>query len=265
LSGSEIRYWLLLRDLESKKTMTANPQVADLVQAGKIRLALFLPQYATDPSNGKLRGIGIGYVAIEFANALAARLSVSLAVVEHPTPPKALECIKSGACDLGMLGIEPSRLGEVDFSPPVVQFDYTYLVPAASALRSVAEVDRAGTRIAVVRGHASTLALGRLVKHAELIGFDVPDDAFALLNAGNADVFAAPREVLLDYSAALAGSRVFDDSYGVNKVGIAIRKGQAARLAFISAFAEEAKASGLVDQIIKRGGLRGFRVAPPAS
>jgi polar amino acid transport system substrate-binding protein len=254
-----------LRDLESKKIMTANPQVADLVQAGKIRLALFLPQYAKDPSNGELRGIGIGYVAIEFTNALAARLGVSLAVVEHPTPPKALECLKSGACDLGMLGIEPSRLGEVDFSPSVVQFDYTYLVPAGSSLQNVAAADRPGIRIAVVRGHASTLALGRLVKHAELVGFDVPDDAFGLLKSGSADAFAAPREVLLDYSATLPGSRVLDDSYGINNVGIAIRKGQAARLAFISAFAEDAKASGLIDQIIKRGGLRGFRVAPRAS
>ena len=48
-------------------------RIADLVQSGKIRLALFLPGY-TKSSTGELRGIGTGAVAVELARALAARL-----------------------------------------------------------------------------------------------------------------------------------------------------------------------------------------------
>ena len=104
-----------------------------------------------------------------------------------------------------------------------------------------------------------------MVKHAELLGAELPDDAFDLLRAGNADAFAFPREVLLDYSTKLPGSRVLADAYGVNRVAIAIQKGQPERLAYMSEFIEQAKASGLVARIIERGGLRGFRVAPRAS
>jgi len=244
------------------RPMTPDPRIADLIEAGEIRLGLFLPQYAKDAAGGECRGIGIGFVAIAMMRALAERLDVAMRVVEFPTPPTTVGGLKTGACDLAFMGIEPSRTAVLDFTAPVVQFDYTFIVPVGSPLQHAAACDRPGLRIAVVRGHASTLELTRIAKHAELIGFDLPDDAFDLLRSGKADAFAAPREVLLDYAAKLPDSRVLADAYGVNNVGIAVAKGHAGRLAFISAFAEDAKASGLVGEIIARGGLRGFRVAP---
>src|SRR5271166_2529850 len=241
--------------------LRADPRVADLVQAGAIRVALFLPQYAKDASTGELRGIGMGHVAIELVRALATRLRIEMHVIENPTPPKAVECLKTKACDVAFLGIEPSRAAEVDFSPPVVAFDYTYLVPAGSPIHTVADADRRAARIAMVSNHASSLALIRTVKRAELVGAEMPDTAFDMLRAGHTDAFAAPREQLLDYSTKLPGSRVLEDSYGINLVGMAVPKGKAGRLAYISEFIEEAKASGLVQRIIESGGLRGFQVA----
>ena len=69
------------------------------------------------------------------------------------------------------------------------------------------------------------------------------------------------RGVLLAYSAKLPGSRVLDEHYGANLVGMVVPKGQAARLAYISEFIEQAKASGLVQQAIERAGLPGYKVA----
>jgi len=40
-----------------------------------------------------------------------------------------------------------------------------------------------------------------------------------------------------------------------------VPKGQAARLAYISEFIEQSKASGLVQQTIERSGLPGYKVA----
>ena len=58
--------------------MPTDPRVADIVQAGKLRLAIFLPQYTKDPRTGALRGIGMGFVAIELGRVLAARLGIEL-------------------------------------------------------------------------------------------------------------------------------------------------------------------------------------------
>jgi polar amino acid transport system substrate-binding protein len=246
-------------------SLAADPRVADLVQAGKIRLAVFLPQYTKDPATGEIRGAGTGLVAIELARALAARLGIEIQVLGYPTPLKAMEGLKARECDIALMGIEPSRVGELDFTPPVVQFDYTFLVPAGSAIASAKEVDQPGIRIAVVRNHASTLTLSRIVKRAELVGADLPDQAFDLLRSGKAHVFAAPREPLMDYAAALHGSRVLEDAYGVNNIGIAIAKGAPGRLIYLGEFVEEAKASGFLRDALLRGNLPTFRVAPRES
>jgi polar amino acid transport system substrate-binding protein len=243
----------------------ADPRVADLVQSGKIRLGLFLPQYVNDPASGALRGIGTGVIAIEIALALAARLDIEASLIALPTPTKAVEALKHGGCDVAFLGIEPTRAAEVDFTSAVFEFDYTYLVPANSTIRGCADAERPGVRVAIVSSHASALALRRGASQAELIGSELPDAALALLVAGKADAFALPREQLLDYSAKLPGSRVLDDSYGINRVAIAVQKGRLGWRAFFSEFIEEAKASGLIARIIACGALRGFQVAAPAT
>jgi polar amino acid transport system substrate-binding protein len=247
------------------RSPAADPRVADLVRAGKIRLAIFLPQYNKDPTTGEIRPVGTGFVAADLVRALAARIGIEMQILGYPTPSKAVEGLKARECDLAFMGIEPSRVAEVDFTPAVVQFDYTFLLPAGSTIRTTKDADQPGIRIAVVRNHASTLTLTRLVKHAELLGADLPDAAFDLLRSGTAHVFAAPREVLMGYAGMLPGSRVLEDAYGVNNIGVAITKGEPGRLAYIDEFMDEAKASGLVRAAIERGGLPTFRVAPRAA
>ncbi len=251
--------------LSGTQSLAADARMADIMQAGRIRTAMFLPTYTQDSSTGELRGRGVGIVMIEIAHVLAARVGVEAQIVGYPTPSSVVACLKTNACDMAFMGIEPSRAAEVDFSPPVFHLDYTYLVPAGSTIHSASEVDRPGVRIAVVRSHASTLTLARLVKHAELVGTDLPDVALDLLRTGNADAFAFPRYILLDYSVELPGSRVLPDAYGVNRVGIAMPKGQAGWLEYVSEFIEEAKRSGLIQRAIERGNVRGVQVAPPGN
>jgi len=249
--------------LSETRSLAADARAADIVQAGRIRTALFLPTYTRDSATGELRGRGVGIVMIEIAHDLAARLGVKAQIVGYPTPSSVVECLKTNACDMGFMGIEPSRAAEVDFSPPFAHLDYTDLVPAGSTIHSVGEADRPGVRIAVVRSHASTLALTRVVKHAELVGTELPNVALDLLRTGKADAFAFPRYILLDYATELPGSRVLPDAYGVNRLGIAIRKGQAGWLEYVSEFVEEAKRSGFIQGAIERGNVRGVQVAPP--
>lgn len=240
----------------------ADPRISDIAEAGRIRLALFLPQYA-ETTTVDINPLGAGLVARELMGALAARLRIKMEVVPQPTPPKAIETLNAGGCDVLILGIEEPRRKLVDFTPPVIQFDYAYLVPAGSPIKQTAEVDRPGRRISVVQGHASWMALKRVIGHAEIIGSDLPDQAFSFIRDGKADVFALPREQLIDYAATLPGSRILTDGFGINDVALAVAKGKPKLLDFMSEFATEAKASGLVGRILDGAQLtsRGFNVA----
>jgi polar amino acid transport system substrate-binding protein len=242
-----------------------DPRVADLVRAGKVRVGLHLPQFTTDPVTGEIHGHGTGAVIVQIARALAERLGVDLQLVGHPSPPALVECLKADACDVGFLGFVANRTAEVGFTPPHILVPFTYLVPAGSSIRGVADADRPGVRIAVVRNHASTLALSRILKHAEMVAVEIPDAAFNLLRGGQADAWASPRPPLLEYSSKLPGSRVLESRYGENLQALAVPKGQAGRLGYLSDFVEEAKASGLLQRIIERAGERGIEVAPPES
>jgi len=235
-------------------------RVADLVQAGKIRVGVHSVMYTNDPQTGEPKAASTGIILLDIARALGARIGVEILLVGHPTIPEMLTCLTTGACDMGFMGPDPSRTG-VGFSPPILQLDYTFLVPAGSSIQRIADVDRPGVRIAVVSGHASTLTLSRILKHAQLVYAATPDPTFELLRSGQADAFASIRGVLLTYSANLPGSRVLDEHYGANLLGMVVPKGQAARLAYISEFIEQAKASGLVQQAIERAGLPGYKVA----
>jgi polar amino acid transport system substrate-binding protein len=243
--------------LATAATPAGDPRIADLVAAGRLRVGLFPPQYDRDPATGALRGPWF-----EVMRALAAHIGVELVVVAQPDPAAAVRCLETGTCDVASLGFDPARAAQVEgFTPPFMQVDYSYLVPAGSAIRATADADRQGVRIAAVRHHASTLALGRILQHAAPIGVGTLDAAFDLLRGGQVDAWASIRPTLMEYSTRWPGSRVLADSYGANRPALVVANGQAARLAYLSEFIAQARASGALRQAIDRAGQAGYRAA----
>lgn len=237
---------------------TPDPRAADLVQAGKVRVGLFSSQYVKDPATGELKG-----VRPDMARAFAARLGVAAVLIEHRSPPAVIECLKSGACDVVFLPKDARAAAVGDFSFPFIQSEFTLLVPAGSAIRSVADADKPDVRIAVVRGHASTASFVGIVKHVELMQEDGERAAFELLRSGRVDAFASTRQLLKKMSANLPGSRVLPEHYGAQLNRVVVPKGHPGWLAYANEFVEEAKASGLVQQAIDREIGSAFAVAPP--
>lgn len=237
----------------------SDPRIADLVRAGKVRVALFPPQYLKDAATGEIRGVWV-----EVARALAAHIGVALTIIELSNPDQLQACLATGACDVGAMGYDPTRAPQVGgFTPPFMRVDYSFLVPAGSPIQSFAQADQRGVRIAAVSNHSSTLTLSRKLTRAEQVGTATPDEAFELLRSGRVDAWASIRPTLLEFSVKLPGSRVLADSYGANWPALVVPKGQDARLAYLSEFVEEAKASGMVQQAIERSGYAGYQVAPP--
>jgi polar amino acid transport system substrate-binding protein len=236
-------------------------RVAGLVKAGEIRVGLFLPQYALDVTSGDLKGVGTGFLAIELTQIVATRLGIAKRIVQFPAPDAAITGLKNKTCDVVFLGIAPSRAAEVDFAPAIFQFDYSLLLPEGSAIKSIADADQKGIRIGIVDGHASALALRRIVKHAQLVGAELPDETFDLLKHGEVDALAFPRDHVLDFASKLPGSRVLAKGYGINRVGIAVRKGRSGLLAYCSEFSKEVLGSGAVQSIINSATLPGFEAA----
>jgi len=236
---------------------------ADLAPTGKLRVGINYgnPVLATrDPVSGELRG-----VAVDLARELGARTGLPVELVAFESAGKMFDAVKTGAWDVAFLAVDPVRAGEIDFTEPYVEIEGTYLVPAGSPIRAMADVDRAGVRLGVSAKSAYDLFLSRSIKHAQFVRASSPEGAFDLILTGKVDVLAGVRQTLMINSTKLPGSRVFDDRFMAIGQAMGVVKGRGAAVKYLREFIEDVKASGLVARAIEKAGVRGVTVPPKAT
>jgi len=235
-------------DLATNRTLRAGINYGNFILATK------------DPTTGESRG-----VAIDLARELAQRLDVSVELVPYTSVAAMVDAATTGAWSIAFLGIDPAREGEISFSAAYLEIEATYLVPAGSALRAVADVDRAGVRVAAPARANYELFLSRNLKAAQLVRAPNADAAFELLAASKVDALAGLTQALTALVGKLPGSRMLDGEFMKVPQAVGVPRGRDAGLAYLRGFVEEAKASGLVARAIERTGARGVSVAPRAS
>jgi len=203
-------------------------------------------------------------VAPDMARAIAERLGVALELVPYKTPGELADAAGSGVWDIGLIGAEPARAEKIAFSPAYVEIEATYLVPAGSPLRTIAEVDRPGIRIAVSARSAYDLWLVRNIKQAQLVHANGIDEAFDLFVNDKLEALACLKPRLLSDLAKLPGARILDGQFTAVQQAVGTAKANTAAAAFLLGFVEEAKASGFVERLIARHDVAGLSVAPAA-
>src|SRR6185436_7970859 len=99
----------------------------------------------------------------------------------------------------------PQRAGDIAFTAAYLEIPSTYLVPPGSAIRSAADVDRPGVRIAVAEQGAYGLFLERSIKHAQLVHAKGLDASFDVFVAQKLDALAGLKPRLLTDVVKLPG------------------------------------------------------------
>ena len=235
---------------------------AELAPAGALRVAVFTgnPVIGTkDKVTGEVKG-----TTVTLGRALAARAGVPATIIEYTAVAKMVEDAKTGAWDIAVVAFDPARRGVLDFAPPHISVDLTYLVRPGSSIDSVAGADRPGVTIAAARGAATTLYLERTLKQAAIAQAENEPAAFKLIREGKAEAYAQNRYMLLGLAADLPGARVLEDRFSTAELCIVLPKGRPAALAYVGAFVGEARRAGLIAGAIEVAGLRGVAVAQTA-
>src|SRR5262249_59265421 len=99
----------------------------------------------------------------------AAGRAVAVNYVPFKAPGELAAAAGTGVWDIGLIGAEPQRAEKIVFTAAYCEIEATYLVPAGSKLRTIADVDASGVRIAVTARSAYGLWLDRNIKHATLV------------------------------------------------------------------------------------------------
>jgi polar amino acid transport system substrate-binding protein len=234
----------------------------DLAPGGTLRVAINYgnPVLAQkDPATGEPRG-----VSADIARELSLRLALPHAFVTFDAAGKVFEALSQGAWDVAFMAIDPKRATEIDFTPPYVIIEGSYMVPVGSALRVVDDVDRAGVRIAVGSGSAYDLYLTRTIRHAQIVRAPTGNEAIAMFERDGLEVAAGVKSPLLRYAASRPQLRVMDGRFMAIEQAMGVPKGRALALGYLRTMIEELKASGFVADALERSGQRDARVAPAA-
>jgi polar amino acid transport system substrate-binding protein len=201
-------------------------------------------------------------VSPSMARAIADALGVPVRYVPFPKPGELADQAEQDVWDIGLIGAEPARAEKITFTAAYAEIEATYMVPPGSALKSIADVDRKGVRIAVTARAAYDLWLERNIRHASLVRSSSLDGAFEQFAAEKLEALAGLRPRLLSDVQKMPGAVILDGQFTAVQQAVGTPKKNAAAAAWLRSFVEEAKASGLVAKFIEQHKVKGLSVAP---
>jgi polar amino acid transport system substrate-binding protein len=236
----------------------------DIAPGGTLR-AVYLnsnpAQAVQDRVTGAIRG-----ASADLARELGKRIGAPVDIKSVADPPAVIDAVSNGQADIGFVAYEPSRAGPVEFSQTYMLVQQSFLVLEDSTIRAVADVDRAGQKIAGTRNDSITLFMKRKLKAATLVEIENnPAEIKRMLTAKEIDAFGANRQRLTTLMKDTPGTRLLPDSlFGVPQT-IIVPKGKSEALAAVNRFIDEVRASGFLQGAIAGSGIVGIEAAPAGS
>lgn len=243
--------------------MSVSPAtVSELAPTGKLRIGLNYSNFLLvlkDAPDGSPQGI-----APDLGRELASRLGVKPDFVKFDAAGKLADGVKKGMWDVAFLGNEPARANEIAFTPAYLEIPVTYLVPAGSPLKTFADVDQPGVRIAVADQSAYHLFLTRSLKKAELVAADGIEGSYKMFADLKLEALAGLKPRLITDAERLPGSRILDGQVTAVQQSIGTPKSRETAARYLKEFIEDVKAKGLIGEAISRHKVNGVTVAPKA-
>jgi polar amino acid transport system substrate-binding protein len=238
---------------------TAPPEVIkDLAPTGTLRAAINAGNVVLVQKDAS----GVHGVTVDLAGELARRLGTPIALTVYDAAGKVTDAVKKGEWDVAFLAIEPVRAAVIGFTAPYVIIEGTYMVSVDSPLKTIADVDRDGIRIAVATGSAYDLYLTRTLQHATLVRYPSPPLGFEGFLADKLDAAAGVRQFLNAFAKTRPDMRVMPEHFQEIREAMGTPLGRDAGLQYLKTFVEEMKASGFVAKSLARAGQADAVIAP---
>ncbi|MEI6203146.1 MAG: ABC transporter substrate-binding protein [Enhydrobacter sp.] len=235
---------------------------AELAPTGVLRAGINLSNFLLvtgRAANGNPEG-----VSPDMAHAIADKLGVPVSYVPFKTPGELGDQVDNNVWDIGNIGAEPQRAQKISFTAAYCEIEATYMVPVDSPIKSMADVDRKGVRIAVSARSAYCLWLENNIKNATLVQVSGLDAAYDKFVADKFEVLAGLRPGLLKDMEKAPGMKILDGKFSAVQQAVGTPKKNTAGAEFLAAFVEDAKRSGLVASFIEKHKVKGLSVAPLA-
>lgn len=242
-------------------TTQIDPAVlAELAPTGTLRAGINLSNFLLVTGQTK-NGDPVG-VSPDVAAEIARRLGVAVEYITYPDPGALADAAEREEWDIGNIGAEPQRAETIAFTAAYSEIEATYLVPAGSPIKTIADVDRPGVRIAVKGRAAYGLWLENNLQHATLIRTETIDASFDIFADQGLDALAGLRPRLILDVARLSGARILNGQFSAVQQAVGTPRKNVEAAIWLRAVVEDLKSSGFIAELIKRYDVKGLSVAP---
>src|SRR3954465_9074171 len=180
---------LLVAALVASAAAAQENAVKELIPTGKLRFGVaFAPKmsalFVVKEANGSPRGI-----TADLGSELAKKLGVPIEFMVAPNTGVLTDALADAKIDVAFMPVDDERRKRLHFGPAYCSVESTYMVTAASGIKTLAEVDRPGIRVVGIANTTTIRAAGRTLKNTMIAPATSVDEAVALLREGKADVF----------------------------------------------------------------------------
>ena len=203
-------------------------------------------------------------VTVDLLGLFAEQMKLPLDLLVFPNSGEVTEAVARGECDAAFMPRDAERAKKVEFGPAYYIIESTFLVPARSKVRTLAEANFPGARAIVIASTTTGRAAARFLTQGSIGEVRGVDEMTAMAKAGSADLFALSRDAFDTLLPAMPGARVLDGGFQQTGVCCAVPKGRTGALELFGKFIEAAKADGVVRKAMDMHGFKSAEVAPAA-
>jgi len=193
-------------------------------------------------------------VSVDLARALGEKLGQTIEIQNLPFAGL-IPALKTGKIDLiiSSMTATPERAQSIDFSEPYVKTGLALLVSTKSGITSLAEADKAGRAIAVVKGTTAHIFSAQKIKSARVLVFDKPAACVLEVAQGKSDAFIIDQLTALEnWQRNPDTTRALLAPIQEEQWAIGLRKDARDLRAQINDFLAEYRASGGFDRLASK-------------
>lgn len=219
---------------------------ADAVKPLIIGMELAYPPFEMTDKAGKPSG-----VSVDLATDLAKSLGRPV-VIQNTAFDGLIPALKTGKIDLVISSMTATdeRAKSIDFSDPYLSTGLCLLLKKDSSAKGIADLDRAGVKVAVKKGTTGHLYAANRLKKAQILVLDKESAAVLEVSQGKADAFIYDQmSTFQNWQRNKTTTRAVLEPFQRESWAVGIRKGNDELKIRVNAFIKEYRAKGGFEQL----------------
>jgi len=230
-------------------TPTVIAQAAETAKPLIVGMELAYPPFEMTDTSGKPTG-----VSVDLATDLAKSLGRPV-LIQNTSFDGLIPALKTGKVDLVISSMTATaeRAQSIDFSEPYLSTGLCLLLKKDSAAKGIADLDKAGVKVAVKKGTTGHLYATANLKNAEILVLDKESAAVLEVSQGKADAFIYDQmSTYQNWQRNKATTRAILEPFQKESWAVGIGQGNDELKGKVNAFIKEYRAKGGFEQLGNR-------------